>query len=285
MYSYVTLDAVKRYIGGSLGSGDDELLNELIDWSSRLIEWWKGRRFDARRETRYFDTPQPTGSYFGIFDPTLVSAATKTVLRVDEDLLAVEELLNGDGTEILSSGYVLEPANEWPKNRIRLRSGQYWAVSDDGPEQAIQVTGLWGYHDRYADAWRTADAAQDDPLEIAADTLTVTSADRFEIGQMIRIETEFLIVTGIDVENNLLTVERGWNGTVAADHAKDSPIAIYRPMGTVVQTCMRLVKWRYSQRDVDAFDKTYVLGSGVVSEPSALPADVVRMLGARRASI
>ncbi len=285
MYNYVTLDAVKRYIGGSLGSGDDELLTDFIDWASRLIEWWKGRRFDARRETRYFDTPQPTGSYFGIFDPTLVAMAAKKVLRVDDDLLTVEELLNGDGTEILSSEYVLEPANLWPKNRIRLRSGEIWMESDSGPEQAIRVTGLWGYHERYGEAWRTADAVVDDPLTAGSATITVSDADHFEAGQLIKIESEFALITALDTDVNTLTVTRGFNGTAAAQHVKNTPIEIFQPQGTVVQACVRLVKWRYSQRDVDAFDKTYALGSGVISEPSALPADVVRILGARRARI
>ncbi len=87
-----------------------------------------------------------------MFDWSLQAGRPIPPLRLDEDLLAVSELLNGDGKEIDSADYVLEPANSYPKNRIRLRgtAAAYWVGGDNGNEQAICVTGLWGYHDQYA---------------------------------------------------------------------------------------------------------------------------------------
>jgi hypothetical protein len=54
-------------------------------------------------------------------------------------------------------------------------------------------------------------------------------------------------------------------------------------MGTIVQIAMRLVKWRYEQRHNDAFDRSYVAGTGIVTTPTSLPADVERILGPRKA--
>jgi len=59
VYNYITLAAVKRYIGGGIDTSDDALLLEFIEWAARLVESWKGRRFDPRLESRVYDTPHP----------------------------------------------------------------------------------------------------------------------------------------------------------------------------------------------------------------------------------
>jgi len=285
MFNYVTLEAVKQYVGGSIGTSDDERLVEFIDWAARLVEWWKGRRYDVRLETRLYDMPNPGGSRFGIYDTSLLAAATNRVLRLDEDLLEIVELKNGDGVEILASGYVLEPANIYPKSRVRLRSGDVWLPGEDGPEQAISVKGLWGYHDRYTDAWRATGTVQDNPLTAVAATVTDTAVTGYEIGQLIRIEDELMLVEDIDTVAKTLTVERGVNGSIAAQHAMASVIELYQVPGVISQICVRLVKWRYAQKDVDNFDQSYVVGSGVMTTPSSIPADVARILGAHRVRI
>ncbi len=56
-------------------------------------------------------------------------------------------------------------------------------------------------------------------------------------------------------------------------------------VGNIEQACVRLVKWRYTQKDVDNFDRVYVAGTGVVSVASAIPADVKMALGAPKARL
>lgn len=288
MYNYITLAAVKRYIGGGITTSDDDLLLEFIEWAARLVESWKGRRYDPRMEIRVYDTPHPGGSMFGVYDASLMAGASNRVLRLDEDLLEVVELTNGDGTVLADSEFVLEPANIHPKNRIRLRSGQIWLESDSGPEQAISLSALWGYHDRWGDAWKPADTVQDDPLSSNAVTVTITDAAKFEAGQLLRIGSEYVLIETVNENDPLpdtLTVERGFNGTTAVEHTKTSAIEIFHPFGPIQQICIRLVKWRYAQKNVDVFDQTYVIGSGVMTTPSSIPADVARILGARKVVI
>ncbi|MFA5836177.1 MAG: hypothetical protein WC837_04390 [Bellilinea sp.] len=282
MFNYITLETVRRYIGGSIGTSDDDRLIDFIDWAARLVEWWKGRRYDVRLETRLYNTPTAGGSMFGVYDASLLAAASNRVLRLDEDLLEIVEIKNGDGIVLLPAEYVLEPANEYPKTRVRLRSGEIWLESDDGPEQAITLTGWWGYHDRYADAWRTVGAVQDAPLTAGATQVTLLDVSERETGELLRIEDELMLVEAVDDLTKKLTVERGINGTTAVQHAQATPIKRFRPSGTIEQICVRLVKWRYAQKDVDSFDQSYVVGSGVVSTPSSIPADVARILGAHR---
>ena len=282
MYNYITLAMVKRYIGGAINTSDDDRLNDFIGWAARLIEWWKGRRFDVRRETRVFNTPSAGGSMFGVYDASLLAGASNPVLRLDDDLLAVIELKNGDGVAIPSTDYVLEPANVYPKNRIRLRSGGIWLESEDGPEQAIALTGLWGNHERYAEAWRAVDTVQVANVLIGDVLINITDAADYEVGQLLKLEDEYMLLEEIDAVGKKLTVERAVNGTLAAAHALATPISIYQTSGTISQICMRLVKWRYVQKDADQFDHSYVMGSGVMTMPTSIPIDVARILGAHR---
>ena len=293
---YATLEQVKRYVGlTTLTATQEARLMDFLPWATDLINTYKGRRYDARVETRQFDVPTSGASGFGVFDWSLQAARPIPPLRLDEDLLELSELLNGDGEEIESTQYVLEPANQSPKNRIRLRgtAAVYWVGGDDGNEQAIRVTGLWGYHDNYAKAWAdSGDTVQDDPL--AADALTLTAADadgqakdlrspRFQAGQLLRLEDELVYVLAVDADTNQLSVERGYNGSTAAEHAAGTEIEIWRVVGNIEQACVRLVKWRYTQKDTDNFDRVYVAGSGVVSVSSAIPSDVKMALGAPKA--
>lgn len=68
------------------------------------------------------------------------------MLVLDDDLLTVTRITNGDGTEITGDQYVLLPANTTPKWAVKLKasSGVSWAYVDD-PEGAIEVEGTWGY--------------------------------------------------------------------------------------------------------------------------------------------
>jgi hypothetical protein len=73
------------------------------------------------------------------------------------------------------------------------------------PVQAVTVTGIWGWHDRWATAWRdSSDTVQDNPLSSGSTTLTVTDADgadstgetpRFQVGHLLKIDSEYLWVT------------------------------------------------------------------------------------------
>lgn len=284
MYNYVTLQAMRDYIGNLSGITDrDELLTELLDWSARLVEGYKGRRYDVRRETRVYDTPQAASTAMGAYDYRIpVGGAPK--LRLDDDLLAVIRLTNGDGTTLTTAHYVLRPDNGTPKNRIELRSGYTWAEADAGPEQAISLEGWWGYHDRYGEAWRAATTLSAG-INDSTISVTVTSLSGIEIGQLIQVGTELMLIEDLDAVSKTLVVERGANGSQAAAHLSGAALAIYRPMGWIVQAVTRLVKWRYSQLDADNFDQSYVAGTGIVSTPSALPADVTRILGAPKARI
>ena len=166
-------------------------------------------------------------------------------------------------------------------------------------EQAISLEGSYGWHEDYTNAFVDSGDTVQVELSAVATSLKVenvngTTADlqtpRFQVGQMLKLieaddTYEFVLITAVteDVDyTDELTIVRGVNGTVGIIHVVDRPIYIYRVPGNIVQMALRLVQWRYRQKDSDTFDKIYNLATQSVTTPSALPVDVERILGPRK---
>jgi len=310
--NYITIHQVKQQLKLLGTVTDDAIFNNWIGWSCGLIDWWKGRRFDIRKATLKFDTPLQNDSgigdyYAGDFSQAEILFNSKDLyLNVSAyDLLEVVELLNGDGTVITAAQYILEPANSSNKNRIRLKtsSGIAWLKTSEGDkEQAISLTGFFGYSPSYPDCFVdtnekiTAEAGfptnqntfvLQDNSESAADFVS----PRVQEGNMLRLKsnlgTEFLYVQEVATDDygDTVTVVRHYNGTTAYAHPKDTVIEVFRPHDTIVQMALRLVQWRYRQKDQDNFDRTYNLATQTVTSPTNLPADVRTILGKRRPSL
>ena len=129
---YATLAEYKAYHTiDSTDPTDDRVIEDLIEAASRHFDVECGQRtFYGRTETRYFDVPP------GRF------------LRLDDDLISVTTLTNGDGTVLTTADYYLHPRNAAPYWEIRLKetSTYTWQSDTSGNyEGAISVLGSWGY--------------------------------------------------------------------------------------------------------------------------------------------
>jgi len=107
---------------------DDAVIERLIEAASRYIDRYTGRTFYARSQTRHYDMP------YGL------------MLLLDDDLLTITTLTNGDGATIASTEYVLKPYNDPPYYAIDLvGSTAGWQPNNNGVRRAISVAGTWGY--------------------------------------------------------------------------------------------------------------------------------------------
>ena len=146
----------------------------------------------------------------------------------------------------------LLPPGQSPAGLLRLVDGL-------ALEGEVTVTGVWGWHDDWSNAWiDSGDTVQDAPLTVSATTLTVTNADgldtdgrspRFQVGHLLRVDDEYLHVRAIDTTTNTLTVTRGVNGTTAATHVAGTPISVYRPAADVESLVLRWAGWLYREPD------------------------------------
>ena len=128
---YSTLNEVKAYINtSSVNVADDAVIEDMVEMASRLIDAETHRTFYARSETRYFDYSSRRG------------------LMLDDDLIAITTLTNGDGTVITTADYKLFPLNRAQKNEVRIKesSSFFWATDGYGStEGVISIAGTWGY--------------------------------------------------------------------------------------------------------------------------------------------
>lgn len=125
---YCTTAEVKALAGTTLTT-DDTLIAALVTRASAMIDRYTGRKFVERTETRYYTPGEDTHG---------------SALFLDDDLLSVTTLTNGDGSVIPSAGYILMPLNGSPKFGVSLKSAYSWYTPTDA-EGSISVAGTWGY--------------------------------------------------------------------------------------------------------------------------------------------
>ncbi len=240
MYTLCTLYQLRQRLGlAAADTADDARLLAAAQMAAAQLERAAGRRFCPRRAA---------------IPHTIISGVE---LLLDDDLLELAALTNGDGRALPLANVLRLPADA-PAGALRLTGGSAFTWTDT-PLKAVTVSGVWGWHDRWSEAWRgSADTVRDDPLAAAAPTLTVADAGgadsqgeqpRFQVGQLLQIEDEYLWVLAVDTEAQVLTVQRGVNGTQPAAHALDTPISRYQPPADITALALRRAAWLYQEAD------------------------------------
>ena len=129
--AYATLTDLKARLDITVSTWDT-VLQDALDWAQKWVDvYCGGRTFEAGTFTKYYDSDAQ--------DPD-----DGQLLVVDDDLLTVTGLLNGDddATILGSATYNLWPRNTSPKWGIRLKSDYAWEWDEDC---FVAVTGTWGY--------------------------------------------------------------------------------------------------------------------------------------------
>lgn len=178
--AYLTLDQATDYMK-VVNSSDDLIIQGLIGAAQIQIEHRCHRRFEVTNanETRYFNQDSllewNTPRHVTYSWDQVLLANTARVLWLDDDLVSVSTLTNGDGTIIPSSNYFLMPRNRPPYQYIRLKSTTAWVINID---LEIQVTGAFGYS-------LTADAGiQNAMKELVAYYYRLRDAPVFDVIQL-----------------------------------------------------------------------------------------------------
>lgn len=252
--SYATLAEFKAYWlsrGGtnSTDTADDGVIELLLKTASRFIDSKTARHFVPYVETRYY--PAPAGRD----------------LQLDDDLLEVLMLTNGDGQVIASDYYKLHPRNASPYTAIVLNSdaAYSWGSSDE-----VAVYGIWGYHDRYSQAWLLGSTAAE-AMDASETGYDVTSGAEFAVGNLIRFGNELGYVSNI--ASNTLTITRGENFSTAATHDTGINVYIWQPMEETRNAVCEIANTAYRRRQGQTTSNVAtVTGAGVVLSPRDIPA-------------
>jgi hypothetical protein len=132
MGRYIGTSDVRAFISpnGSLPNVQNGLIGTCINWAEGAIDAYTRRIFAGTTGTAYYNRftyPQLAGQ----------------ALFLDQDLLGLTSLTNGDTTTIPLGSVWLEPRNEGPPYRIlRLKSSYVYVWNTDTD---VIVAGTWGY--------------------------------------------------------------------------------------------------------------------------------------------
>jgi hypothetical protein len=266
MNEYITLAAFKRYQGIDVDQlAQDWLLRTMLESASRSWDVWTRRRFYPRIETRYYDYK------------------SKRELWLHGDLLEVLALTTDNGQTVLAPGQYYPMAgssyDRTPYSRIVTAVGTRFGYRST-PQRAISVTGVWGYHTDWANAWQPASTLAS--ATTASDTTMAVAeaggqdwqgrSGRFEPMMLLKVEAEYMYLVAIDEGTDALTVVRGVNGSTAATHAKDKPVHTFWVDPAVQIALSRITAWFWHQKDSATFATTGFPEIGLVEVPAELPA-------------
>lgn len=253
-HSYVDLDTFKDYLAGSDysngWSADTDVLLEIIEHSSRVIDDYVGDCFGPTVETRLYDL----GSGALIYDPrdTLRSIGIATteyraaVVPLDRWLISASTV-TADGVTLtsgLANDYLLEPYNDTPKYRLKLTETTTKSLGSG--QQVLSIAGTWGW-----DLRTHTDGALDAAVSsTTATSIVVTLVNDLAPGTTLKIDSEQVYVTAVAANTKTLTVIRGVNGTTAATHSNGAAIGHIDYPNDVVVTCMDIARAHYRDRDM-----------------------------------
>lgn len=248
MYSFATLYALRRHLGiDDTDTSEDTRLIDALSAASANIEQRTRRTFQPRLASIAHD----------------INLRDVRELLLKDDLLTLHSIINGDGTNI-----ALENTMHISDGIVRLTNGRTF-IYDETPIASLQVTGIWGYHPNWSEAWRDSEDSIQDVSLTASDTIiTVNDADasitpRFQVGQLIRLADEYCHITAVDMVNNTLTVKRGVQGTVASNHTQGTAIEIYHAPRDVAHLTLRWALWLYREPDAVSATLPSDLANGV----------------------
>src|SRR4051794_2955012 len=189
---YATLSAFRqRQSLASSDTGDDARMLAKLRAATTEIDRYTGRSFLPTIATRRFDW-----------------RGAKTLLLRGYDLLELTTLINGDGTTIDPAAIISLGGVNGPIVGIELDITKALFVYQSTTTRAISVSGVWGWHDDYASAWKTSgDVIQGGGITANATTFTVASVSgadswgmspRFSAGQLIKVDAEYMHVVATD---------------------------------------------------------------------------------------
>ena len=235
MNLYITPYEIKSDAPDMIQSGvtryDDPLFRRCVD-VSRAIDQRCKRFFYPLRATRYF-----SGSGYGVlWVPDLVSVET---ISVSYDQGATYE-------DLAEDDFYLAVAEEFDRlcsfNTIILNMAGSLAGFPEG-QRSVRIVGVWGYADDREGCWEESGLTLAAEMSAGAGVFEVAdagAADRFglgtalQVGRLIRVGAEYMVVTGVDLEEDTVSVIGGRNGTAEAAHEAGAAITLWRPPFNVV---------------------------------------------------
>lgn len=263
--------------------------------ATRFIQRYTRRDFYPWVETREYPIPYA-------FHDLSLRRFPSAHLIVDQDLAEILSIYNGVETIDPAYYYPLE-LNIKPHYAIAIKFPKYWGGWFGGvtpfkryDEGIVAVTAVWGYTEntggsRYPyDFWINTGEELPLALNNSETQITITNATTiydqigeraFLEGRLLKIDNEFLEVTGVD--DTKITVIRGARGTTAVIHDVGASISRWRIIEDITEACLQIAKtWR--EADISNGSRIGVSDVSAGAELS-IPSDPLRILASYHRSL
>jgi len=279
--TYTNLARVRDHLGLNTGAAsaqtqDDAVLLNFMGRASRSIDRYTRRKFYPRVELRRYDHKE----------------AQRVLL--DDDLLELTTLATQNGACTVASGVMwLSTGDNWnrpPYNTIILDDSSGSTLNFSGTaKRANEVTGIWGYHEDWSNAWVDTGACLNDAYSASGTSLGLAGVGsagagasdvfgehpRIAPGDLLKIGDEYIQVLGGGTSGNASVLVHGFmNGTTAATHASGASIARFAPEPDIEWATRRLTGWLFGQKDVPYSNKTANVQFGTIEIPQGMATDI-----------
>lgn len=275
MTNYCTLDDAKNELKAQTTVDDAKLRNYIGIVSKRIDSTMGSRRrpFFApyTEQRRYLLTTQRVDSFNNTF-------------WMDDFILALSSVVRGG--ETITANVEIYTADNRLADSLRITNWTTgWYDSCDGttsdrPPSFVLVTGIWGWHEDYDNAYDAVDTLAANAL-IGATSITVVDADaadldgftpRFSPGNLIKINDELMDITAVNTTTNVVTVHRARNGTTATAHTSGDSVSTYQVDERIRRIATRQSALLYARKG--AFQVETLDGVGSISYPQDLLAEL-----------
>lgn len=256
--------------------------DQLMDYISKVCARIDGI-MSPRRRRPYFEPYQERRSFR--MDGFHISSLDEA-FWFREPLLALTSLV-ADGTTVTS---LLEafPQDERPILAYRfLTAGGDWYsyCTSDRVTKYAAITGLWGWHSDYSNAWQSVDALTA-AINASVTTIAVSNTagddldglpNRISRGHLLQIGSSAEIMYVSDVPNaTSATIKRGVNGTTAEAHSNADAVKVFKPELNIRRVVSRQAAMLYARQG--AFQVEQMDGIGTVSYPQDLLSELKNVL-------
>lgn len=263
MTRYCTVAQAKLAMKSDSSASDlTSKLMAAINYISKRLDKW----LSPVGRPRPFFAPYSEQRAFRITRDNINSASNTFLLR--QNLLSFSEVTR-DGTAVTNSVSAFPPLKT-PYQTLQFRDlGNSWynTTSATAPPYFVNVTGVWGYHSDYDNAWEQT-ATLNGNVTSSTTTIDVQAGEgaSFSEGHFVRINAEYMEVTSISTDE--LTVRRAQNGTTATAHSDGDDVDVFEVEPDIMRVVARqagLLIAREGAYEVATFDAV-----GVVQYPQDL---------------
>jgi hypothetical protein len=295
MSLYASLDDVRNELNAE-NTVDDAIVMGYIRSFSRRID-----RLFMQRGSNFFVPQIATRSIF--LDGLNINSWNRTLtLRTPDGVVSpildmTSASINGQAL-VIGTNVQLFPTEPSPYTALQLLGDTFFSwysyCSDAWGSRYAAVTGVWGYNADYTNAWvkvtTLAEAINDSVKTFDVTDLgggdEQTDEDGIPItisaGSLIQIDSEWMNVvsttttTVMAVTTYTVTVKRGVNGSTAAAHLDDAPIAVYMVDNSIRRAVTRQAALMYARKG--AFEVVTINDFNTTQYPSDLLREVNEIL-------